>query len=154
MNTCTLANQPYSTYYTWLSSYNADDYVSDEIVDNDTATDSEVEDVELDDYDNDNDSDSDVPPCRIIPVIPQPNPFIPAVIPVTIPVVHARPSYIDLTLRTNISEPSKHSCVFTDPLTPPARNTRAQLAKLKPPPLAPTPKKAKPSAQPSLLPTC
>ena len=155
-NTRTIANQPYSTYYTWLSSYNADDYISDEIVDNDTATDSEVE-VESDDYDNDNDSDSDVPPPRIIPVIPQPNPLIPvvipAVIPVVIPVVNARPSYIDLTLRNNISEPSIHTRVFTDPLTPPARNTRAQLAELKPSPLAPTSKKAKPSAQPSLLPT-
>jgi len=169
-NRNTIANLCYDTYYTWLSYYNADNYSSDEIVDNDTETDSEIEEVESD-YGND--SDSNVSSVNIIPITTQPNHLriqpnnldapavipavipvvIPAVIPVDIPVVPSRPMYIDLTLRNNISQHSIHTRVFTDPLTPPARNTRSHLAKRKPPPTSPTPKKARPSAQPFPLPT-
>jgi hypothetical protein len=153
-NTRTLANQPYNTYYTWLSSYNADDYSSDEIVDNDTNTDEEVE-------SDDNDDVSVAPPSRVIPVIPPPNPLVASPVHVNnldtlvnMSVARARHSYIDLTLRNNLTVPSIHSRVFHDYMSPPAHNTRAQQSHHKPKPSpSPSPPNAKPSGQPSLFPT-
>ena len=165
---CEHVGLPYDTYYTWLSYYNADNHSSDEIVDNDTDTDSNIEHDDVESDDNDDDDDNDVPRRRINPVLPVIIPLtipriqldnpvspvvIPAVIPVAIPVVNAQPVHIDLTLRNDLIAPSIHTRVFTDLFTPPARNTRTRLAHQKSRPRSPTPKKAKPSAQPSLFPT-